>query len=250
MPLRCSVWFPQPEGGNLADTLLYGVAGSEAHAGLWVSSHRLSSKLDKRLILLRESDSARAASFRVLRHRLVDRGDPRIIVVSGPNEKSGKTTCAVNLALALSECDRAKVLLLEANLRNPTLASLFGFLPTEGLAAQLDRHRHRPFEPWAVVEVGSPSFHVLAADPHAAPGPLLDAPVFAQAVEHLTATGYDFVVIDTPSVLGSADVNLVEDVCDGVLLTARATRTTGKALCRAVEQLSSSKILGIALLEA
>jgi Mrp family chromosome partitioning ATPase len=232
----------------LAELLHREAASSdEACVGLRVSTHRLSPKLDPRLILLCEPDSVRAASLRILRHRLIERGNPAIIAVSGPDEGSGKTTCAVNLALALSECDRAKVLLVEANLRKPAVAMLFGFLPPEGLARQLDRHRDRPLEPWFVVELGSPSLHVLAADSGQASEPLLDGPAFSQAIQRLRMAGYDYVVLDTPSVLHSADVNLIQGACDGVLMTAWAARTTGKALSQAVEQLSPSKILGIAL---
>src|SRR5438477_583444 len=97
----------------------------------WVATHRPPADPDERLILVRDPDSARAASFRVLRHRLQEKGDPRVIAVTSAGPREGKTTCAVNLALALGECGRAKVLLIEANLWTPALAPLFGFMPPE-----------------------------------------------------------------------------------------------------------------------
>jgi Mrp family chromosome partitioning ATPase len=217
---------------------------------VWVATHKPAQDPDPRLILLREPDSSRAAAFRVLRHRLAERGDPRIIAVSSAEDKEGKTTCAANLAMALSECGRAKVLLIEANLRTPSMAALFGFLPPECFSSQLQRHRERPLEPWSIVEAFSPFLHVAAVKPGQEPRPLLDAPSFAIAIEMLARAGYDYMVIDTPSVLGSADVNLVEDSCDGVLLTTWARTSTGRALRRAVEQLSPAKVLGVLLLDA
>ncbi|MBI4512064.1 MAG: CpsD/CapB family tyrosine-protein kinase [Deltaproteobacteria bacterium] len=214
-----------------------------------VSRHVLGSDLDPRLILVREPDSARSASFRVLRHRLVEKGNPRAVVVTSAERGEGKTTCAINLAIALSECGRARVLLLEANLRAPQLASLLGFIPPECFARQLARHREQPMDPWYVVQTASPWMHVAAMHPSGDSRPLLDAPAFSIAIDRLRLAGYDYLVIDTPPVLGSADVNLIQDAADGVLLTTRAGKSTARALRGAVEQLSPGKILGTVLID-
>lgn len=219
---------------------------------VWVATHKPPEEADRRLILVNEPDSTRAACFRVLRHRLQERSDPRLIAVSSAEPGAGKTTCAANLALALSECNRARVLLIEANRRAPQLAALFGFLPPECFAAQLERHREKPLDPWSVVEVFSPSLHVLAVKPgpENENKPLRDGVAFGIAMEMLRRSGYDYIVVDTPPVLGSADVNIVEDYCDGILLCARSRETSGRALRHAIDQLSPAKILGITLLDA
>lgn len=216
---------------------------------VWVATHKPPENPDERLILVREPDSARAASFRVLRHRLQERGDPRVIAVTSAGPREGKTTCAVNLAMALGECGRARVLLVEANLRTPALAPLFGFLPPECFTAQMARHKEKPLDAWSVVEVFSPSLHVLAVKPDAPGRPLLDGPALAIAIEMLAQAGYDYLVIDTPPVLGAADVNLIEDCADGVLFTAWSRTTSGRALRQAVEQLAPAKLLGVTLLD-
>ncbi len=216
---------------------------------LKVSSHQLGSELDRRLILLREPDSLRAASYRVLRHRLAEQGDPRVIAVSSARAIEGKTTCAANLALALGECGRARVLLVEANLRSPSLAALFGFRPPVCFAEQLDQHRERPEEPWSVVEVAPPGLHIAAVQPGTT-RPLIDGLAFSIAIDMLRRTGYDYIVVDTPPVLGCADVNLVADFVDGVVLTTWARRSVTRDLQRAVEQLSPARLLGVTLLDA
>jgi len=226
--------------------------GEVQKAKVWVATHKPPTDPDPRLILLAEPDSARAASFRVLRHRLAERSDPRTIAVSSPLPHEGKTTVAANLAMALGECGRARVLLVEANMRSPALAALFGFLPPECFSAQLQRHRDKPLDPWSVVEVYSPSLHVAAVKPgpENEGRPLLDAVAFGVAMEMLKRSGYDYIVVDTPPVLGSADVNLVEDFCDGVLLTTWSRKSSSRLLRRAVDQLAPAKILGITLLDA
>ena len=216
---------------------------------LKVSSHQLGRELDPRLVLLHDPDSVRAASYRVLRHRLAEQGDPRVIAVSSARASEGKTTCAANLALALGECGRARVLLIEANLRSPSLAGLFGFRPPVCFAEQLDLHREQPQEPWSVVEVGPPNLHVAAVQPGTT-RPLLDGLAFGIAIDMLRRTGYDYIVVDTAPILGSADVNLVADFVDGVVLTAWARRSSTRDLQRAVEQLSPARLLGVTLLDA
>jgi Mrp family chromosome partitioning ATPase len=216
---------------------------------VWVASHRLADDPDTRLIMVRAPDSAAAASFRVLRHRLAERGDPRVIAVTSAGPKEGKTTCAVNLALALGECGRARVLLVEANLRSPSLAPLFGFMPPQCFSVQMHKHKEKPTEGWSVVEVVNEYLHVLAVEPSDRGRPLLDGPAFAIAIEMLSQAGYDYIVVDTPPVLGAADVNLIEESADGVLFTAWARTTSSRTLRRAVDQLAPAKLLGVTLLD-
>ena len=145
----------------------------------------------------------------------------------------------------------SRVLLVEANLRAPALAALFGFMPPECFSAQLQRHSEKPLEPWSVVEVFSPSLHVLAVKPgrRRRQAAARRAGVRASRMEMLAQAGYDYIVIDTPPVLGAADVNLIEDSADGVLFTAWSRSTSSRSLRAAVEQLAPAKLLGVTLLD-
>jgi Mrp family chromosome partitioning ATPase len=202
--------------------------------------------LDPRMILLADPDSPRAASFRVLRHRLSRSGQPRVVAVTSAGAGEGKTTCALNLALALAECGRARVLLVEANLRTPALAALFGVEPPVCFSRDVAQHKERPLDPWSVIEV-LPTLHLAAIATATEPGPLLDGPAFAFAISALARGPYDHLVLDTPPVLGSADVNLIEDSVEGIVLCARAGLTTTRSLERCVDQLQPAKILGVTL---
>jgi Mrp family chromosome partitioning ATPase len=215
-----------------------------------VARHVLAGELDPRLVLLTEPDSPRSASFRVLRHRLAENGNPRLIAVSSPERGDGKTTTAANLALALGERGRARVLLVEANLRTPDLATVFGFLPPTCFARQLAAHREHPMDAWSVVDIADTGLHVAAVHPDTARGALVDGVALGVALAALARAGYDYVVVDTPAVLGAADVNLVADYAHGVLLVSRAGKTTARALRRAVEQVAPAHLLGLMLLDA
>lgn len=202
---------------------------------------------DKRLVLVREPDSERAAAFRVMRHHLLELGRPQVVIVSSPRQGDGKTTTALNLALALSECGRAKVLLVETNFRRPQLANIFKLVPPWCFAEQLAAHRHQPMMPWSLIDIPSMWLHVAAINPRNEKKQLLDGPAFAIAMERLRLGGYDHIVVDAPPVLGSADVNLMADAADTVVLALRARRSTTRDLRQAIEQIGEDKVCGTVL---
>lgn len=204
---------------------------------------------DPRLIMFSRPDSEQAAAFRVLRHHVLDAGHPQVIAVSGPLEGCGKTTVAINLAMALAECGRAEVLLVDANLKNPKLASILRYVPPWCFAEQLQAHRNQPFSPWRFVDIKQIGLHVAAIDPRNERNQRLDAPAFAIAMDRLRLGPYQHIVIDCPSVIGNADVNLIQDSTDGVLLVARTKQVTARDIRNAVDQLTPTKILGTALFE-
>jgi len=184
----------------------------------------------------------------VLRHHLLELGRPQCVVVSSPQAGDGKTTVAINLALALAECGRAKVLLVETHVRRPQLADAFQFVPPWCFAEQLAAHRQQPMLPWSLVDIPQLWLHVAAINPRIEKTQLLDGPAFAIAVERLRLAGYDHIVVDAPPVLGSADVNLMADAADAVLLVLKSRVSTTRDLRKAIEQIGASKVAGTVLL--
>jgi Mrp family chromosome partitioning ATPase len=204
--------------------------------------------LDPRLSLAIDPDSERSAAFRVLRHHLLEIGRPQVVIVSSPMPGDGKTTTAINLALALAECGRAKTLLVETHVRRPQFTNIFKFVPPWCFAEQLAAHRHQPAMPWSMIDIPQLWLHVAAVNPRIAQTQLLDGPAFAIAMERLRLGGYDHIVVDAPPVLGSADVNLMADAADSVVFSLRARRSTTRDLRRAIDQLGDKKISGSVLL--
>ncbi len=217
-----------------------------------VRVHHLSQALraDPRLLLLASSDSSAAASFRVLRHRLREQKAGKAILITSPSAGEGKTLCALNLALALGEGGQAKVLLLEANFRSPSLARLLGFEPPACIRKQIEQNRSRHVRTWDVAETASPWLHTAAMVPDGAPRPVLDGPGLAVCITDMRAAGYDHIVVDGPPALGSADVNLIEESVDGVLVVLRCGSSRATQFRKAVDQMGESKVLGVVLLGA
>jgi Mrp family chromosome partitioning ATPase len=228
---------------------------------------------DKRLVLWRHRDSESATSYRLLRQRLIERGDPHMLLCTSANPGEGKTTLAANLALAFAELGRHRVLLIEASFRGAALGEVFGFKPPKGFAEQLARHRTRPGEPWVVVQIGTTQLFVMAAEPRCCPHcaavidkearfcgqcgksvaagatAALDAVTFATAVRRFR-DAFDYLIVDAPAVLSSGDVNLIQDATDGIIFAVRKGRSQARELRRAVEQVSPAPVLAVALIDA
>ena len=204
--------------------------------------------LDDRLVLLNDPYSSRADAYRALRRKLSASGGPRAIAVTSALSCEGKTTCAVNLALAFRESSQDDVLLVEANPRAPSLAALFAFEPPLCFAAQMTKNRNRRKASWTVAEPLE-RLHVLAMDPAAERAPLLDPVAFANALEQLGEAGYDHIIVDTPPALAGSNASLVADAVDGVVVVVRLKKSRKAVVEQAIEQLKPATILGVVTLE-
>jgi Mrp family chromosome partitioning ATPase len=205
------------------------------------------------LVMLGDTSSDAPAALRVIRHRLEQKRAEGMWTfgVTSAKQGEGKSTFATQLALVLSESQRARVLLVEANFHHPTLAGLLGFRVPEGFgfSAQIVRKMRGSMEPWCVVALG-PALHVLAESQEEQGFPeTLHSTHFQNAIGFL-GRGYDFLVVDAPSILGSGDANVVENAVDGVIVVARSHKTKGNDLRQSVKQLGERKTVGVVLWDA
>ncbi|HEX6274074.1 MAG TPA: CpsD/CapB family tyrosine-protein kinase [Polyangiaceae bacterium] len=207
----------------------------------------LQARPDARLVLLSEPESASSRGYRALRHRLLAHSDPRVIAVTSASPSEGKTTCAVNLALALAEETMARVLLVETNLRRPALGGLFGYQPSESFVGRMAEYRD-PTPPYSVAAILGTRLQVAALPPRVPSEARLDRMLLAVAIQQLREA-FDYIVIDAASVLESADADVAAVCADGVVVTARAGKSKKSELSRAVEQLSPARVLGTVLLD-
>lgn len=199
---------------------------------------------DPRLVLITEPDSARAASFRLLRDNLLAKRLPRVLAVSSAAKKDGKTICALNLALSLAE--RAKVLLVDGNILDPELDKIFGISEATPLwpmnAAWL--------APYRIAEV-SRGLHVAAmVTPYGQPAPRFDKTWFDQVIGSLRRFPYDFIIIDAAALSASPTVSQMVAAADATLLAVRSGVTTARVLRRATDQIPEGRAIGIALIDA
>ena len=194
-----------------------------------------------KLVVLASPNSHQAAAFRTLRDNLLSKSLPRVIAVTSANMHDGKTTCAANLALALVEQPDTKVLLFDRNFFDPGLARLFpsDLPPTVAPDASI-----APFQ----ISVVTSTLHLATVAKEHGSTWRYDQHRFEELLDRLCRVSYDYIVIDTPALHQTPSVATLASAADGVLIAARAGRSTGTDLRRAIEQIPSSKALGVTLL--
>ncbi len=201
---------------------------------------------DARLVCLTDPGSLAAEKFRVLglklRHMRERRKLKRIVITSSiPAE--GKSLTAANLALNQARSKVLNTVLIDGDLRRPSLGSRFGFnrnLP--GLSEVL--RGERPLSEVVYKLEGTGLRFVPAGVTPENPIEVMQAGRLQQLLEQLE-TVFDWIIIDTPPVLPLADTPLWMKLADGVLLVAREGVCERKELERTVELLDRSTMLGV-----
>jgi len=169
---------------------------------------------------------------------------PRTIVVSSAVTRDGKSTTAVNLALALAERS-PRVLLVDADLRRPSVADLCGVDGDVGLTTVLVGAISADE---AIVPCGD-SLSVLSAGalpPN--PGQLLGSDAMRTLVQTLAAR-YDYIVFDSAPLLSATDALGLAHIADGAIVVARYRATRRSQLKDTIEALENvnARVLGIVL---
>ncbi len=201
---------------------------------------------DKSLWLIFNPLSFLAESYRLLRSSLLRLNldaPMKVLVISSPNPSEGKSTTISNLALSLAETKK-RVLLVDADLRQPAVHRLFGLALQPGLADLLmetgtfnDTVRHDVVSHLDVLTAGSPL---------KTPSRVFGGVEMIDFLKEVRAK-YDWVLIDAPPVLVVNDGAVLAALSDGTILTVTAGATRLDALERASELLTSvgGRVLGL-----
>lgn len=166
----------------------------------------------------------------------------KVIAVSSAQAQEGKTTNSVNLAISFSQLGK-KVLLIDADLRRPTIAKKLKIENTDGLSGLLAGFASAD---QAIVQMNQ-YFSVLpsgAIPPN--PSELLASLDFEKLISTFKQS-YDYIIIDTAPVGIVSDALSVGKLCDGVLIVVKAKSTTYADFERVSDSL---KLAGITLLGA
>lgn len=165
------------------------------------------------------------------------------VIVTSASPGDGKSHVAVNLALTLSDSYRRRVLLIDADLRRPSLHLVFRIPNTHGLSAAL---KAKTDEKVAAVQI-SETLTLLPAG-HPEPNPLggLSSDRMKRIVAD-AASHFDWVIVDSPPVGVLADARLVSETVDAAILVVRAGVTRFPDLQAAADTIGHERILGVVL---
>jgi capsular exopolysaccharide synthesis family protein len=196
--------------------------------------------------MLNSSRSVAAEKFRRLKTVLVNEFEtpPQVLVVTSAGPSEGKSLVSLNLALALAADTQGETLLIDADLRRPTLDQWLDPAPKLGLSEYLNGQTELDH---VILELESTPLKVLPAGaaPHD-PVELLASEASEKLVQELRRR-FRRVVIDTPPIVPFTDADVIGAMSDGVLLVARFGQTRRGLLERAVSSVTSARILGVVL---
>jgi len=205
--------------------------------------------LDPKTVAFCESNenSAGAEQFRTLRTRLYQTRETaplKKILVTSALANEGKTFVATNLAQSIARERDRKVLLIDSDLRSPSLHKPLGAPLTPGLSDYL---RGQASDPEIVQHGQEGNLCFIAAGTQGSdPSELLSNGMFDKLLDRL-APLFDWVIIDSPPCLPVSDANVLGNFCDGVLLVVRARSTPSAAVERARKELQKRKLIGAIL---
>lgn len=166
----------------------------------------------------------------------------RTVLISSAERGEGRTLTAVNLALTLAERAAGRVLLVDGDLRSPSIHTIFQLSNATGLSELLaSSDGHAP-----IVEVG-PKLSILpagrpAADPITA---LVSARMRGLLLE--AATTFEWVIVDSSAVNDLEDSHLLAWLCDGALFVVAAEHTRTSTVLDAIATLGGDRVVGAVL---
>jgi capsular exopolysaccharide synthesis family protein len=200
-----------------------------------------------RFVCYTQKQSGAAEAFRMLgvrlRHLRRDRALKRVLITSTiPQE--GKSTIAANLACTLASTTRQRTLLLEGDVRRPSLSKTFGLVRKTGLCDWL---RGESSLTSCIYHLDGPNFSFLPAGTAPSdPLELLQSGRLSLLLDQLSSW-FDWIVIDSPPVLPLADTSVWSRLADGILLVARQGITEKRKLRRGLEAIERRKLIGALL---
>ena len=207
-------------------------------------------KISEALVSFRAPSSLEADQYRALRYRLEERRRDsgfQVVAVTSPAPGDGKTVTALNLAGTLAQSAQARILLIDADFHQPSVATYLALrdTPDVGLIDAILSPGRTLAQVTFKVEALNLSI-VLPGAHHGSAYELLTAPRF-EALLTEARRSYDYIVIDTPPATVLPDAPLIGRWIDGYVLVVTAHKTPKQALIDAVDALDRTKIVGTVL---
>jgi len=198
---------------------------------------------ESHLVSVAKEGSLGAEKFRFLAVRLRQFRHNRPlkkVLITSTIPQEGKSTVAANLACTLARRRQHKTLLLEGDLRRPTLARQFGVGKVPGLCEWLGGQT----ETFNIYQLQNLGLWMLPAGTAPQnPLELMQSGKLSMLMEQLESW-FDWIIIDSPPVLPLADTSLWSRLADGVLLVTRKGTTEKQQLKRGLDAIEKSKLLG------
>lgn len=200
------------------------------------------------LITLSSPKSPISEAYRTLRTNILFSSideQIRTIMVASAQSGEGKTTTISNLAIAYAQ-EGKKVLLIDGDLRKPSLHKIFTVSNHTGLTSVLSNQSELQD---VITETPIEHLHVITSGPVPPnPSEMLSSRKMKTVLEEMKEI-YDVILFDTPPVLAVTDALIVSSLCDGVILVVNSSKVKKDLVKKAKANLeiANTRIFGVVL---
>jgi len=202
--------------------------------------------LDERLVSILDPKSAAAEQYKKIRTRILQFPDfaPKTILITSSTPQEGKSTTAANLAITIAQGFDEHVLLLDCDLRRPSLERFFGLDSWYGLTDYMMGDIDLPgiirdtcVSKLKILSSGSPSYK---------PSEVISSRKMKDLIQELKSRYDDrYIIIDSSPVAASDEPDILAKQVDGIILVVRAGKTPREVIEATLKSLEGRNILGI-----
>ena len=204
-------------------------------------------RVEPRLISITHPHSNYCEEYRSLRTHVLHKSQRQklqSIVVASVNPSEGKSVTALNLSWMLAQTDGVKCLIIDSDLRMPSLADYLGIETEKGLSDVLSGTATLAE---SIVRLEPSGLHILpGGDARQDVAELISGPRFKDILREARDM-FDYIIVDAPPLGIFTDATVLINQADGAILVVRANRTKYSAIDRILDPLPKDRLLGVVL---
>jgi capsular exopolysaccharide synthesis family protein len=204
-------------------------------------------RVEPRIVAITSTLSTYCEEYRSLRTHVLHKSQRQklqAIVVASVNASEGKSVTALNLSWLLAQTDGVRCLIIDSDLRMPSLADYIGIETDRGLSHVLAGEATLAE---SIVRLEPAGLHILpGGDARTDVAELISGPKFKEILREAREM-FDYVIIDAPPLGIFTDATVLINHADGALLVVRANRTRYSVIDRILEPIPRDRMLGVVL---
>jgi len=204
-------------------------------------------RVEPRLVAITHPQSGYCEEYRSLRTHVLHKSQRQklqAIVVASVNPSEGKSVTALNLSWLLAQTDGVRCLIIDSDLRMPSLADYLGIETDRGLSDVLAGTSSLTD---SIVRLEPAGLHILpGGEARNDVAELISGPRFKEILREAREL-FDYVIIDAPPLGIFTDATVLINQADGAMIVVRANRTRYSEIDRLLEPLPKERLLGVVL---
>ena len=204
------------------------------------------SRIDPHLVTFYDFDPRASEQYNKLASAMISSSTERRlkrVMVASAHSGEGRTCVMLNLACALANA-KQRVLVIDTDLYKPSVLRLLGIEAGVGMAEAVAQE-YRASD--VAIKVQPHGFDILPTRERLDnSAQLLASPVFRNMLDAFDID-YDFILFDSPPLLGSGESNLLRRYCDATLMVIRSGKTSSKQLEKAIASFNEDNIVGVVI---